>query len=331
MQEIKTAAAIIAGQSQHVRINPAGLERLAASLKLIKPPVWLQAYFAGKQTGYKKDPVHFFDGSERTVTYVLLLDAINFCFWPAEFTIEHRGLIFGQDSRYRAVAAALTRAFEVGLPLWEPGFLQNLTRQDLLKIFQTKTGQVPLLEQRLTHLHDVGRVLEKRFFGRSTTILEEGKCYAPDIVRLVQREFKSYVDERVYHGQIFPVLKRAQIFVSDLALLFGNQGLGRLTGLDELTCFADYRLPQFMRACDALVYSRELDEHIAAGEELLEGSSEEVEIRANTIQAVELLCRLVSRDGQRLTAREIDYLIWEERARLGELAVPHHRTLTTSY
>ncbi|MBU0625847.1 queuosine salvage family protein [Patescibacteria group bacterium] len=331
MQEIRRAAAMVAEQSQQVRIDSAGLERLAADLKLINPPVWLAAYLAGDPAGPEKDPVHFFDGSEKTITYMLVLDAINFCFWPTDFTVEYKGQEFGRDSRYRAVAVALRRAFEEGIPLWRADYLQTLTPEDFKDIFRTSSGQVPLLEQRLTNIQNIGQVLTERFHGQAINILTEANCHAPDVVRLVQREFVAYRDERSYQGQRFPVLKRAQIFVSDLAMLFGNRGLGQLTGLDELTCFADYRLPQFLRARGVLVYSAELDQRIAAGEILPEGCQAEVEIRANTIQTIELLRSLVAKSGQQQSAREIDYLIWEERVRLGELTVPHHRTLTTAY
>jgi len=331
MDEIRDAAAAVAGQSQSVRIDVTGLERLAADLLRIKPPVWLRAYMAGESTAPEKDPVHYFDGGERTLAYVLLLDAVNFCFWPEEFTVELAGQEFGADSRYHAVAAALTRAFQQGVPLWDAAHLQELNLAAAQEIFRTKRGEVPLLKERLEKMRDVGKVLASQYSGQPSRILEDANRYAPDVVRALARDFVAYRDLREYRGQQFPVLKRAQIFVSDVAMLFGNRGLGKMTGLDKLTCFADYRLPQFMRDRGALVYSTELDRRIAAREVIEEGSPEEVEIRANTIHTVEMLRQLLAHRGHSFTAREIDYLIWEERVRLGKLKVRHHRTLTTSY
>jgi len=331
MYEVRDAAAAVAGKSEHVRIDVNGLERLAADLRQIEPPIWLKAYLAGEPTAMEKDPIHFFDGGEKTLMYSLLLDAVNFCFWPSEFAVDYRGQTYGPDSRYRAVAAMLTRAFEQGIPLYDVEFLANLKLRDTKKIFEPDTGAVPLLEERTTHLRDVGQVLADNFGGSPINLIDQANRHAPDIVRILIEKFESYRDYREYRGFEFPVLKRAQIFVSDTAMLFGNRGLGKFTGLDELTCFADYRLPQFMRARGALVYTPELDDRIEAGQEIVAGTPEEVEIRTNTVHVVEMLRLLLARDGAAPSSREIDYLIWEERVRIGKMKVRHHRTITTSY
>ena len=331
MDEIRDAAAAVAAQSQSVRISVVGLERLAADLMRLKPPVWLKAHLAGEPTTPENDPIHYYDGTDRTIAYCLLLDAVNFCFWPAEFVVEMDGQEFGKASRYHGVAVALTRAFRAGRPLWEPDYLAQLDLPAMQEIFAAKRGEVPLLAERLEKMRNIGQVVAKKYSGDWTQVLTDANRFAPDVVRAVTRDFTAYHDFREYRGFRFPVLKRAQIFVSDLAYLFGNQGLGQMTGLDQLTCFADYRLPQFMRDRGALVYSAQLDDRIAAGEVIPEGSPEEVEIRANTIHVVELLRQRLAKQGCEYSAREIDYLIWEERVRIGKLSVRHHRTLTTCY
>ncbi len=331
MEEVRDAAAAVAAKSEHVRIDVNGLERLAADLRQVNPPAWLKSCLAGESTAVGKDPIHFFDGREKTLMYVLLLDAVNFCFWPSKFAVEYRGKIYGPDSRYRAVAAMLTRAFENGMSLDDVDFLANLKLRDTNKIFKPDTGIVPLLEERTDHIRDVGRVLADGFDGSPVKLFDCANWHAPDVVRLLVEKFRSYRDYRVHLGFEFPVLKRAQIFVSDTAMMFGNEGLGKMTGLDELTCFADYRLPQFMRAHGALIYTPELDKRIQAGKEIIAGSQEEVEIRANTIHVVEMLRQLMAHNGHSPSSREIDYLIWEERVRIGKMSVRHHCTLTTSY
>jgi hypothetical protein len=48
------------------------------------------------------------------------------------------------------------------------------------------------------------------------------------------------------------------------------------TSIDELTMFADYRVPQILRHIGVLVYSQPLAEHIDQSKSILYGSQEEV-------------------------------------------------------
>ncbi len=101
--------------------------------------------------------------------------------------------------------------------------------------------------------------------------------------------------------------------------------------MDELTIFADYKLPQVLRHHGVLVYAPELADRIDRLELLAPGSVEEVEIRAATIWACELLRRAIVRlSGQVVTAAEIDQLLWH----LGQDAAnmrPYHRVRTIFY
>ena len=59
------------------------------------------------------------------------------------------------------------------------------------------------------------------------------------------------------------------------------------------------------------------------------GSPCEVEIRAATVWAVELLRRELERRGRSLLAVEVDWLLWHTSQR--RQMPPHHRTRTTFY
>src|SRR5579872_6821304 len=74
---------------------------------------------------------HFFDGTERTVNWLLLLDALNFCFWAEKeqprWTIDYRG---ERLNGYWAEAAALKRAVEEGYALWDARYLSEMSGAD---------------------------------------------------------------------------------------------------------------------------------------------------------------------------------------------------------
>src|SRR5437588_13115984 len=83
------------------------------------------------------DRYHFHDGTERTVNWLLVLDALNFCFWAEKnqprWRIEYQGEPL---NGYWAEAASLTRAVEEGLPLWDAEYLSTMSGETLAHIFR---------------------------------------------------------------------------------------------------------------------------------------------------------------------------------------------------
>jgi hypothetical protein len=63
----------------------------------------------------------------------------------------------------------------------------------------------------------------------------------------------------------------------------------KFTNQNDLTMFADYRVPQILRQFDILKYSEELASLIDSETEIAYSSPYEVEIRACTVVAVELI------------------------------------------
>jgi len=319
-REIRQAAERVVARSRRVRIDRGRLRDYVPTLPQTVPDWW---------DGVDAD-AHFCDGTERTLMYLLLLDAVNFCFWPSHFEVEFRGRVYGRDDGYLALVAALTRAFEEGVPLWEASFLRRLSAEDLRHVLRCQ-GEVPLFEERLRHLRDIGEVLTAEFGGEASALLETAGGDAPRLARLLADRFVAYRDTRTYQGERFDVLKRAQLCASDIIGCFRGSGYGALTGAEELTCFADYKLPQLFHSLGIFEYDPELDRAIRAGRTIVAGSQEEVEIRANTIVVVEHLKSLLQERGVEIASRELDWILWNESVRPGAVTVPHHRTVTTAY
>ena len=100
--------------------------------------------------------------------------------------------------------------------------------------------------------------------------------------------------------------------------------------MEDLTAFADYRIPQALRHLGILRFSRELAGAVDAEEELARGSAEEVEIRAASIQAVDRMVRAGRQAGIETTAWEVDWHLWE-LSHAPDVTVNHHRTQTVYY
>ena len=280
------------------------------------------------------DELHFNDGTERTVNWILLLDALNFCFWgePGQprWRIEWRGAAL---DGYAALAAALTRGVEEGLPLWDARYLADLTVDDLARILRPMADAppIPLFEARLANAREVGAALLARYGGQFTRAIEQVHGDAVALARLLADEFPSFRDISLWRGESLPFLKRAQICVADLHAGFNGERWGAFRNLDQLTAFADYKLPQLLRAVGVMVYAEGLAERVDALTPIPAGSEEEIAIRAATVYAVELLRRALRARGVERTASAIDYRLWDASQRLGTAAPPYHRTRTIYY
>ena len=278
--------------------------------------------------------MHFNDGSPRTANWMLLVDALNFCFWgePREprWSVEWRGQLW---DGYYALAAALTRAMDEGVPLADAVYLAEMTADQLASALRPAPGYpaIPLFDERLANAREVGRVLLERYDGQMIHAIEAADYDAVALALLLARDFPSFADIAAWNDQSVPLFKRAQICVGDLHTAFSGAGYGAIHGIERLTAFADYKLPQMLRREGALVYEPELAELIADYTLIPAGSDAEVEIRAATVWAVELLRRALEERGIRQTASAIDYRIWLESQSAPPDNIPYHRTRTIYY
>lgn len=330
---VLTSTREVVVRARSVQIEMARVEQLA---RLLIGP---QQEAAGQAPGVAvpdwPERYHFFDGSERTVNWMLLLDALNFCFWgekgQARWQIEYQGELL---NGYWAEAASLRRAVEEGKPLWDAVYLSNIDHRELATIFRGLSADepgIPLFEERLRSAREVGQVLLAHFGGEFSHLVEQTRQSGVELALALAEHFTSFRDVATYNHQEVRFLKRAQICVADLHGAFGGQSWGAFTDLDQLTIFADYKLPQVLRHYGALVYAPELAARVDNQDQLAPGSAEEVEIRAATIWASELLRRAVTRlCEQPITAALIDMLLWH----LGQDAAnmrPYHRVRTIFY
>jgi len=300
-----------------VAIVPARLAEFCVHLrrKGATPPAWDASY-------------HLCEGSPRTLNYLLVLDALNFCFWgEPPWEVEYRGQ---RLSGYWALAAALTRAVEEGWPLCDASFLANLEAGQLVQILRGR-GEIPLFAQRLHILREVGRGLLHHYGGQFAHAVEQAGGSALALVQAVVENFPSFRDVASYQGREVYFYKRAQILVADIYGCFQGQGWGAFSDLDRLTAFADYKLPQVLRGLGILRYRPPLARRVDAAESLEPGGPEEVEIRAATIWAVENIRECLADMGAPWRSFELDWLLWQQGNRLGAGAPPHHRVRTIFY
>jgi hypothetical protein len=140
-----------------------------------------------------------------------------------------------------------------------------------------------------------------------------------------------FADVQRYGELEVPFYKRAQLSAADLSIALDGRGYGFFGDLDRLTIFADNLVPHVLRVDGVLRYEESLARRIEAGELIPAGSAEEVEIRAAALYAAELLVQALRRAGQSVSARELDYLLWNRGQQPFYKALPRHRTRTVFY
>lgn len=308
-------------QSQYVHIDTAAISTLLDNGSYLEiPPLTLGPA-----------PYHYFDGTVVTAEWIFVLDTINHCFWPDVdsplWTIYYGG---EELSGYWALAASLKRAMEEGISIHQAETLASMNSQILANIF-SGSGKIPLFEERLANLRQAGQVLLDRFQGSFIHVLEEARGSTVKLVSLLVSQFSSFNDTASYYDQKVYFFKRAQLLTQDLWSTFSGERWGSFNDLWQLTAFADYKLPQVLRHLDILHYEPTLAERIQNLVHIPPSSTEEVEIRAATIWAVELLRKELSNRGQEVTSAQIDSWLWNLGQDDTYRSLPYHRTRTVFY
>ncbi len=313
---LKTTAQVVA-RARRVTIDKRRIETVAQILALhvLPVPAWNHEY-------------HFFDGTERSVAYLFLLDTLNFSFWGTpRWTIKYHDV---ELDGYWALAAALKRAVEENLPILDPDYLAEIPPEDLARLLRGK-GEIPMFVERWRNIQELGRVLRDRFEGSAARIVESAGRDAPRLARLIADSFSSFRDTTVHNSRTVNFFKRAQILVADIAGSFAGKRWGEFRNIAELTSFADYKLPQILRAWGILRYSKGLARRVDAQEEMPKDSAEETEIRAAMLWGVEFLREALARRGRDLTSTELDWFLWERSQHKTENMKPYHRVRTIYY
>jgi hypothetical protein len=264
------------------------------------------------------DPeTHFLGERSATAGYVLTLEAVNFGsgYFPHLRRRDRR-------SGYFHVARALKERWEQHGPM-TPAELASVEVEDCRAIFE-QPAEGPageLMELFASALNAFGRHLIDHHRGSFEALLEAAGGSAERLAGLLA-EVPLFDDVHQYRRLTVPLYKRAQIAPADLQLAIGG-----FQGLDRLTIFADNLVPHVLHLDGVLAFDEVLAERIDREELLTSGSEEEVEMRACSVHAVELIKAAVP--GR--TAMELDHLLWNRGQGAQYTAHPRPRCRSVYY
>ena len=320
MLEVLATAREVSSESVRVHIDERALATFSDSLlrREVTPCAWESEY-------------HFAGSGESMISYLMVLDTINFCYWSRigqpRWEIPYKS---GWLSGYYGLALALKAALESGLPVTNAKYLASLTLEQFREILGGR-GELQLVQERVENLRALGEVLLSRYGGRASHLVESAGGSAVSLARILGDKLDSFRDVADYQGKKVYFYKRAQLLAADLHGAFGGRGWGGFRDIEELTAFADYKLPQVLRHSGVLVYEPDLASKVDRMDHLHPGSMDEVEIRANTIWAVQRIREELKQRGKDLRAFEIDWLLWNLGQSDEFRAKPYHRTVTIFY
>jgi hypothetical protein len=291
--DIRAAAARVAGAARQVRIVQEAIDPYARTLPATSPPA----------------PDLEGADDETRAAFSLQLNAINFGSGWFPTLRKPPGL-----SGFRTVEAAL-RAHGP----WPAAALATIDRAEIAAALGQDPGHV-LIGHFARHLRALGARVRDEHGGAFLSLARAGSAEA-----LAERlaRWPSFLDVSDYDGAAVPFFKRAQIAAADLALA----GLAPADDLHRLTLFADNLVPHVLRLDGVLEFDPDLVARIDAARPLVHGSPEEVEIRACALHAVELL---VAAHGA-TTATAVDNVLWHRGGQPRYKARPRHRAPCTAY
>ena len=294
---VRAACEHVAGAARQVRIVETAITAYAETLPAESPPAPDLARGAP---------------DEQRAAFGLQLNAVNFGSGWFPTLRKPAGL-----SGFRTV--------EAGLKARGPWSAEALTRIDSAEAAHTFGGQDPeheLMALFARALNELGDHVLERHAG---SFLSLARCGDGSAVRLAERlaSLPTWLDVSRYDGATVPFFKRAQLAAADLHL----QGIAPAADVAALTLFADNLVPHVLRIDGVLEFDAPLVARIDRGELLEHDSSEEVEIRACAVHAVELLVAA----HERTTATAVDNTLWQRGGGARYKARPRHRARTTAY
>ena len=261
---------------------------------------------------------------EEIMKFMLLCESINFCYWDSDpkWKIEYNGEMYsGSFGLFYGIAKAIRNGYD----LLDNNYLENLTIEDLDKIFKGTTS-IPLLKERLNIIKELVKEVEnidslKELFNVNSDT---------ELLNVIVDNFSNFRDISIYKGREIYFFKRATLLVGDLIsnLDFMRE---KVKNDDNMLACADYKIPQVLRHFGILNYSDELANLVDSKQEIMHDSEMEIEIRANMIYAIELIKEELNKKGIELNSVQIDNALWLLSKNKEYKDKPYHLSKTIYY
>jgi len=192
------------------------------------------------------------DDVGKVLDYLILLDTVNFCFWPSyvkamewqalstrasdgrfsfktefsnvcvqkeKWSIEYYGKKY---DGYFAMSLALKRFFEENLEKANFKYFSEVPFKDFVAIFKGR-GELQFLKERWNGAKAISRVFLEKYGGDSMVFVESAEGKFSILVPKILEELPTFDDLADYRGRKIYFLKRAQILAADICFAFKKE------------------------------------------------------------------------------------------------------------
>lgn len=292
--------------------------------------------FAQKMSLSDFERTEYADGDDELTTEQLI--ALTFVFQAACYSFwgNPKWTVVHDDGKKidgsRAMLSCFRRAVTLGTPLLDAGYLKSMTIHELANILKGNI-EIPLLQDRHAMLRQLGEVITGSYDGSFTSFVDAANWDAPSLThRLVSELPEIFDDQAEYLGRHIFFYKRAQLVPAKLHDYWRVGKIAqKISVIEQLTAFADYKIPQLLRQLGILVYTPELEQMIDGQVELEPSSPAEIEIRASTVWAIEKLRTQLEERFGRLSAAQVDTAVFLLSRDDNNVTKPYHHTRTVWY
>ncbi len=265
---------------------------------------------------------------EEKLRLLFVFNTISFSYWgEPKWAIEYDNRKY--DGSWGMISA-LYRAIKEEIPILDFKYLARMKKPIFGHIMRSN-AVIPLFDERLKFINDIGFQTQRMYDGSMHNLIASSDFDALKLLDVLTQNFPSFHDSAFYKGKEIFFFKRAQLFIADVRQMFNGRDYGNLKNIDYVTACADYKLPQILRKFGILEYQPSLEQKVDQKVEIAKHSPEEIEIRANTIWAVEWIKTEIKKTHPSVTSFNINDHLWlETQIKLPD-DKPYHRTRTTAY
>jgi hypothetical protein len=261
---------------------------------------------------------------------ILFINTLNFVFTDFSTSVKYQ---YKQLSDTDAMVYQIDKAIQKGVPLLQGHYMRDINIDEFRKLF-TGNIEMPMLEEKVEILNEVGDTLVSKYDGDWINFIENGpkKLYAngEGLVERLITDFQRFDDFSIYENEKIYFLKLAQLAFWGIHRELSSTYF-YIEDMENMTAFADYIIPVALQAFGITKYTQELEKNINEGVLIERDSKEEIEIRAATIYATAKMTESINElknRKEKIIIPQLDFKLWTE---FHADNTPHHLTKTIMY
>lgn len=257
--------------------------------------------------------------AEDELGLALFFNTVNFCYRDPASGRDY--LYQSRDGRkLRRTSAFFTALVETDLQWNQAEQVAQLTADQWQQMLQLQEPNALYLGmERCTRITGMARFLLNKGFNTVLNFISSSRFEAESLMM-------SLIESGFFKDEF---LKRAQVAIKMMDTVLATRLGHQMTDMQQLTCMADYRIPQVFYNLGAVELAPALRAHLQSGKPVIPESREELALRATVIVIGRQLAERMA-----INEAEADTLLWEYSQLMdqsGQMKIPHMLVATDKY